>query len=135
MKLYNYYETPEPWKLLENNAVEHLENIRSHDISLCLTSNFDSRLRSVLHDFDILQHIDFIALSGEIGKAKPDPAIFNEIMEYFSLSNPQELLHIGDSYEKDYKGALNFGAQCCLYGSEEALEKIPHINNLGDLKF
>uniref|UniRef100_A0AC35G153 Haloacid dehalogenase-like hydrolase domain-containing protein 3 n=1 Tax=Panagrolaimus sp. PS1159 TaxID=55785 RepID=A0AC35G153_9BILA len=135
MKLYDYYETPEPWKLLEDNVAEHLLNIRSHDIGICITSNFDSRLRTVLYDFDILNHIDYIALSGEIGKAKPDPAIFNEIMEHFSLSNSKEILHIGDSLEKDYKGALDFGAQACLYGLKDATEGIPNIENLGDLKF
>ena len=134
-KLYDFYSTPEPWKLLENDAIEHLERIRSRDISICITSNFDSRLRSVLLDFDILNHIDFIALSGEVGKAKPDPEIFKEIMDYFTLTNPRDLLHIGDSLEKDYQGATDFGAQSCVYGSAESSKGVPCIDNLGDLEF
>lgn len=88
-----------------------------------------------MQDFDILSHIDFMALSGEIGKAKPDPEIFSQIMEYFNLSDPNQILHIGDSLEKDYRGALDFGAQSCLYRSTEASENVPWIQNLSDLEF
>lgn len=118
-------------------VLQQLDRLRSHGLAVSITSNFDSRLRSILLDFGILNHIDYIALSGELGVAKPDPQVFNGLMDFFNLSSPKEILHIGDSIEKDVQGAADFGAHYCLYGSEqtEEIQGIPVISKLGDLGF
>ena len=88
-------------------------------------------------DFGILNHIDYIALSGELGIAKPDPRVFYGLMDCFNLSSPKEILHIGDSIDKDVQAAVDFGAHYCLYYHEEKepIQDIPVISKLGDLGF
>uniref|UniRef100_A0A7E4VC23 Haloacid dehalogenase-like hydrolase domain-containing protein 3 n=1 Tax=Panagrellus redivivus TaxID=6233 RepID=A0A7E4VC23_PANRE len=136
-RLFDYYGTVEPWKLLENDAPHHIANIQAeYDIGICITSNFDSRLRSVLRQFGILQCIDFIVLSGEVGMAKPHAEIFAEIVDYFSLRSPSQVLHVGNDLEKDVHGAQSFGAIGCLYGvQKEVPANVPHVNTLLELDF
>uniref|UniRef100_A0AC34QRP3 Haloacid dehalogenase-like hydrolase domain-containing protein 3 n=1 Tax=Panagrolaimus sp. JU765 TaxID=591449 RepID=A0AC34QRP3_9BILA len=136
--LFDYYGTKEPWRLLELDAFKQLDRLRSNGLSVSITSNFDARLRSVLLEFGILNHVDFIALSGEIGFAKPDPKIFECLLEFFNIESPNQILHVGDSLTKDVEGAANFGAVTCLYRPKDSVKfegKVPVISTLGDLDF
>jgi len=90
---------------------------------IAVTSNFDSRLRRLLQEFEISPHVDFLALSGELGIAKPDPEIFRVLMRRFDLSTTDEILHIGDDYEKDYLASRNFGSYAYLVS-----QSLPNIN-------
>ena len=60
-------------------------------------------------------YFDAILISGELGFEKPDPKIFNIVFKHFDLTNPAEILHIGDSVRKDYLGAKDYGAKSILF--------------------
>lgn len=55
-----------------------------------------------------------MALSGEIGQEKPNPAIFNTLLKRFRVKSRQQILHIGNDLETDYNAAKKFGAAACL---------------------
>uniref|UniRef100_A0A914CLM2 Haloacid dehalogenase-like hydrolase domain-containing protein 3 n=1 Tax=Acrobeloides nanus TaxID=290746 RepID=A0A914CLM2_9BILA len=118
LKLYDHYSRIEPWTLVDDRAIECLKALKSRGYFIAITSNFDSRLRSLLQEFGIISHVDFLALSGELGVSKPDPAIFEALLKRFDLKSPNEILHIGDDYEKDYLAARNFGSSAYLIAQD-----------------
>lgn len=50
----------------------------------------------------------FLVTSEEVGVEKPDPLIFNYALQKLNL-NPEEVIMIGDSHEKDIVGASQVG--------------------------
>lgn len=53
----------------------------------------------------------FVVLSQDHGVEKPDPRIFEIALEEAGCSKG-ELLHVGDSLEKDVSGAIELGIRC-----------------------
>jgi len=83
------------------------------------------------------QYIDFIVTSHEFGIEKPDPRIFNEAKEKASklLQEKQplnlgEVLHIGDSLDKDYAGAVSAGCKALLLDPTGKHSKSGHCDPL-----
>ncbi|MEM2057998.1 MAG: HAD family hydrolase, partial [Thermoproteota archaeon] len=60
--------------------------------------------------FDLEREFDPIVISGEVGVAKPDPAIFRRALELARVS-PPEALYVGDSPVYDIVGAKGVGMQ------------------------
>lgn len=55
-----------------------------------------------------------ILTSCEVGRAKPDPAIFRAAARRLDLP-PSEILHVGDRWDRDVLGALGVGFGATLY--------------------
>jgi putative hydrolase of the HAD superfamily len=65
-------------------------------------------LYSVLEALDLSQFFTSITISTEVGAAKPDPQIFEIALKKHNISS-QSALHIGDSWQEDYQGAIAAG--------------------------
>ena len=107
-----------------------LTHLRQRGFSLAVLSNFDFRLRSLLNQLELASNFDIIVVSGELGIEKPDPKIFDVILKHFDLTNPTEILHIGDSVRKDYLGARDYGAKSLLYDPKLKEPSVPVENKL-----
>ena len=59
-----------------------------------------------LDKLDILQYIDVIVTSEEVGIEKPSTHMFQTILHKMKMRN-DEVIMIGDNYEKDIKGSYN----------------------------
>jgi HAD superfamily hydrolase (TIGR01549 family) len=79
------------------------------DLPLALITNgaSDSQ-REKLHHLDLESRFGAIVISGEVGKAKPDPYVFGLAMEKLSVQ-PEGVWHIGDSLTTDVAGAKAAG--------------------------
>lgn len=78
---------------------------------LGMISNGPSDLqRYKLKLFDLERDFDPIVISGEVGVAKPDPAIFRQALGLAKIS-PSEALYVGDSPIYDIAGAKSAGMQ------------------------
>lgn len=64
--------------------------------------------RAKIELLGLTRHIDFALISGELGIAKPDPAIFEEALHRAGVT-AREALFIGDSPEFDIAGARAAG--------------------------
>lgn len=51
---------------------------------------------------------DHTVFSYEMGYRKPEPEIFRRLVDMSGLK-PHEILHIGDKYQNDYRGAIDCG--------------------------
>lgn len=108
--LIECYGTDKCWHKYPD-TVSILEYLKNHDVVLGVISNFDGRLESVLASTELRPYFSFVLSSYDLGSEKPDPTIFEEALKiarrYGPAVRPQEAVHIGDTYDKDYIGAKN----------------------------
>ena len=71
---------------------------------LIAVSNWDCSLCRWLEDAGLLDLLDGVVSSGASGVAKPDPAIFLRAL-WYAGAEPGDVLHVGDSLDKDVAGA------------------------------
>src|SRR6266566_3277447 len=87
--------------------VGFLEKLQPH-FQLAVISNFDGRLRFILGQLGISKYFAHIFISSEIGADKPDPEIFRRAVKFIGV-RPNEVLHVGDDSERDWKAAAEAG--------------------------
>jgi putative hydrolase of the HAD superfamily len=88
-----------------------LEALRARGLKLAIVSNTASPewlLRPVLEQQGLVERVDAIVLSSEVGKRKPHPAIFERALAEVGV-RPDEALFVGDRLDADVVGASNVG--------------------------
>lgn len=71
-------------------------------------------LRRWLDMHGLLKHFSGFAFSDEVGKSKPDPAIFESAATQLGV-DLNEMVHIGDREHNDIKGAHALGMKAILF--------------------
>ncbi len=100
-----------PPVLIEPELPDYLDELgENHGLAVISNTGFlhGDQMRKALGQLGIRDMFSAIIFSNEVGKAKPHPAIFQELT---SLSNqsPEKIVHIGDNRKADYQGALAAG--------------------------
>jgi putative hydrolase of the HAD superfamily len=90
-----------------------LARLREGGARLAVVSNWDVSLHDVLERTALRPLVDAVAISAELGVAKPDPAIFRVALERLGAS-ADGALHVGDSLEHDVAGARAAGIDAVL---------------------
>ena len=103
---YEHFAEAGVWELYPE-VPEVLEQLRPR-FQLAVTSNFDGRLRFILQHLGVSNYFSYIFISSELGADKPDPEIFRRALKLTHL-NPDEVLHVGDDPERDWKAAKEAG--------------------------
>ena len=103
---YEHFAEAGVWELYPE-VPEVLEQLRPH-FQLAVISNFDGRLRFILQHLGISNYFGYIFISSELGADKPDPEIFRRALNLIDL-NANEVLHVGDDPERDWKAAKAAG--------------------------
>jgi putative hydrolase of the HAD superfamily len=88
-----------------------LEALRARGLKLALVSNTASPqwlLEPVLEQQGLVERVDAIVLSSEVGKRKPHPAIFEHALTELGVE-ADESLFVGDRLEADVLGASRVG--------------------------
>ena len=88
-----------------------LDALRRRGLRLALVSNTASPewlLRPVLERQGLVERVDAVVLSSEVGKRKPHPAIFERALEELGVRAP-EALFVGDRLQADVAGASLVG--------------------------
>lgn len=112
-ELYELFARPEVWRLFPD-AVETLTAVRRRGLKVGLLSNWDHRLRPVLEGLGLMPLLDAVTISCEVGAEKPDPKIFRVAWSALGVAHGEEVLHVGDSYRDDVRGALAVGMDAVL---------------------
>ena len=79
--------------------------------------------------------VDHVAISGEIGAAKPDRAAYDAVVEMFGLPRHQ-LVMVGDNWDWDIAGALDAGLKAAYYvgpGDPPQREDAFRLDSVADL--
>jgi len=104
---YEHFAEAGVWELYPE-VLEVLEKL-SPRFKLAVVSNFDGRLRMILEQLGVSGFFKHVFLSSELGADKPDPEIFRRALNLIRLA-PNEVLHIGDDPERDWKAAAAAGS-------------------------
>jgi len=103
---YEHFAEAGVWELYPE-VVEILEILRPR-FRVAVISNFDGRLRMILEHLGVSKFFSHIFVSSELGADKPDPEIFRRALSVIQLA-PNEVLHVGDDPERDWKAASAAG--------------------------
>ena len=105
--LFDHFATTEPW-IVYPEVPQVLEQWQRQGIELGIVSNFDSRLHQVLKVLDLGDFFTSVTISTAVGAAKPHRDIFAAALAKHECK-PQHAVHIGDSWQEDYQGAIALG--------------------------
>ena len=100
---------------LYNGALETLRELRARGIKVGVLTNGPSELqRSKLRTLGLEDELDAVAISGEIGAAKPDRAAFEAAVRMLGCE-PREVAMVGDHIANDVAGALAAGLGAAVW--------------------
>jgi FMN phosphatase YigB (HAD superfamily) len=95
------------WKLFPETK-ETLQKLLENGHTLVLASNFDTDLKSILRELEILHYFRMVHVSAEVNAEKPDEAFFKLLINKIE-SDSQDIFFVGDNFTLDYVPALNSG--------------------------
>jgi putative hydrolase of the HAD superfamily len=131
-QMYAHFATDAPWYIYDD-VLPALNRWQEKNIKLGIISNFDTRLDRVLELLELKDYFQSMTISSLAGAAKPDAAIFEAALAKHNCS-PIEAWHVGDSFEEDYRGAINCGIRG-FWLNRDALtgNAIDRLHNLDSL--
>ena len=94
-----------------------LRELRDRGVTLVIASNWDCSLPEWLRPAGILELVDGVVNSAEVGAAKPAPRVFQRALAVAGVE-PGEALHVGDKVDNDIKGAAAAGVRGVLLQRE-----------------
>ncbi len=106
-RVWSYYAGADAWRLLPG-AEPGLDALAARGLRLGVLSNFDQRLRGILHGLGLDERFEVVTLPGDAGAAKPDGAIFDVCLKRFGLAAPR-VLYVGDREVEDVAAARAAG--------------------------
>lgn len=104
--LYERILEPGGWSAYPD-AVPTLRALKERGIATAAVSNVGFDLRPVLAGLGLLECLDAVVLSFEVGAVKPDPDIFHMACDALGVE-PEKTLMVGDHREAD-GGAMDAG--------------------------
>ncbi|HAQ23064.1 MAG TPA: hypothetical protein DGF10_01585 [Acidimicrobiaceae bacterium] len=94
-------------------AAEVLQGIAEVGLAVGIVSDTTlatgRHLRHHLDRHGILDAVDYLAFSDEVGAYKPDPSIFNAALAGLEIDNAATVMHVGDLRRTDVAGARAMG--------------------------
>ena len=95
-----------------------------------LSNNLSWEVEKVLNITSIRKYVDSISTPDITGTFKPDQEAFHSAAKAIGLTN-KDVIHIGDSIDEDYEGALRAGMKALLVIREgEPPKGIRYVRNL-----
>ena len=132
--MYEKFATDQFWAL-EPGAARVVRKLAGSGFRLGVISNFDSRLLRVLSSLGIRPYFQSVVFSSLAPSAKPGQPIF-EFALFRAGALPGQGLHVGNSLQNDYQGAVNAGMKALLYrpASQGAGGEVPEgVDTITDL--
>lgn len=115
-EVYEYYANGDAWHL-PDGAYETILCLKDSGVKMAVVSNFDTRLRKLLKDLNVLDLFDAVIISSEVGYEKPDGKIFRAALDRISVE-ASKAVHVGDDKKADKEGANAVGIDCWLWGTD-----------------
>lgn len=127
-----HFQDRESWKVFPDVRATLLQ-LRARNYRLYVLSNWDSSLEALLTHLELTPLFDGFVVSSIVGKAKPDPGIFEAALAKAGVP-AGAALHVGDSRVEDYEGARRAGIPALLLDrAGRAPEGVDAIRSLEEL--
>jgi putative hydrolase of the HAD superfamily len=95
------------------DAAPALDALRERGLRSFMVSNWDCSLPEWLGPTGLLELVDGVVTSADVGAAKPDPVVFERALALAGVE-AREALHVGDSLGNDVEGAIAAGIRGVL---------------------
>jgi putative hydrolase of the HAD superfamily len=116
-----------------DDVVPALSGLRGAGHGLVIVSNWDCSLPEWLGPPGLLELVDGVVTSADVGAAKPDERIFRRALELAGVE-PEEAIHVGDSVDNDVAGARAVGIRpVLLHRSGDPPAGVESIRSLREL--
>lgn len=112
-QVYEHFQRPTSFGPFPD-AVGALERLEETGVALAVCSNWGPALRELLAHHDLLRRFDAVAISGEVGSAKPDHDLFLAALEGLGEEPGPHVVHVGDDVDHDIAPARQLGLQAVL---------------------
>jgi putative hydrolase of the HAD superfamily len=110
-----------------------LGELREHGVTLVIASNWDCSLPDWLAPTGIMELVDGVVTSAEVGAAKPAGRVFERALGVAG-AQPGDALHAGDKVDNDVEGAAAMGIRAVLVQREgEPPDGVTAIRSLREL--
>lgn len=114
-------------------ATETIARLATTDLHQGVVSDVDAdEGRFVLDHLRVLDRFDAITTSEEVGRTKPDPAMFEAALDQAGVA-PDRAVMIGDRYQHDMAGAARLGINTAAYGAESGPAVDVRLEHLSEL--
>jgi putative hydrolase of the HAD superfamily len=94
-----------------------LRELRQRGLALVIASNWDCSLPNWLEPTGILELVDGVVTSAEVGAPKPSTRVFERALA-IARAAPAEAVHVGDRLDNDVEGAAAAGIRPVLMQRE-----------------
>ncbi|MEA2366492.1 MAG: putative hydrolase of the superfamily [Thermoleophilaceae bacterium] len=94
-----------------------LRELRQRGLALVIASNWDCSLPNWLEPTGILELVDGVVTSAEVGAPKPSTRVFERALA-IAHAAPAEAVHVGDRLDNDVEGAAAAGIRPVLMQRE-----------------
>lgn len=101
------------WTRPMEGARRAIDGLAALGLRLAVVSNSDGRAEEHLRDCGVLEGVEFVIDSHQVGVEKPDPAIFRIALEKLDMP-PDRALYVGDIRSVDEVGARAAGVHFVL---------------------
>lgn len=124
IKLYEIYNTT----FLDNmkcydNVIDFLKLCKKNNIKICILTDYSTEFTyRKIEKLSIFEYINYIITSEEVGYDKPNKLMFYTALDKLKL-NKNEVLMIGDNYEKDIIGANNIDIYGLWFSKKNMINK------------
>ena len=130
-RLYARFAGPEPWRVFPE-VPGVLRMLRERGLRLAVISNWDDRLPGLLNALGLGELFEVTIVSGELGRHKPDPAIFRAALARLDLP-ADRVLHVGDDFDADVRGARAAGLRAAWLRRGDADSAADQLGDLAEL--
>jgi putative hydrolase of the HAD superfamily len=124
---------------VDPEAVPTLSSLRAMGLAVGLCSNAPFRpasMREQLSVLGLLEHLDAVTFSAEVGYRKPSPAMFEAAVGALGAV-PSTAVMVGDSMREDIRGAAQAGLRAVLIASIGEVRDAPDadavVTRLGEV--
>jgi putative hydrolase of the HAD superfamily len=94
-----------------------LAELRERGLTLVIASNWDCSLPDWLAPTGIMELVDGVVTSAEVGAPKPVPRVFERALTIAGVP-PERAIHVGDKVDNDVQGAAAAGMRGILLQRE-----------------
>lgn len=128
------YLEPTNWQPYPG-VIDTLAELRARGYRLGAASDWGTNLRRILQHLGLTRYLDWVIISGALGVAKPSPGFYRLVVQRAGVPAAR-IVHVGDSYYADVRGARTVGMDAVLIDwRRRDLPRldVPVIQRLSDL--
>jgi putative hydrolase of the HAD superfamily len=106
-RLAGEFDTATSWTL-SPEVPGVLRRLRGRGLRVGIVSNWHEGLHRIVSEIGLLEMVDFVVCSADVGFRKPHPAIFHAALRECGAT-ASSVVHVGDTWAEDVVGAQGVG--------------------------